>query len=41
MSAFSQKRTFALIEIDGKPPEELVRKIAALGSVTQVVPMTF
>jgi len=31
----------ALIEIDGKPADELVRKIAALESVTQAIPMTF
>ena len=31
----------ALIEIDGKPADELVRKIAALESVTQAIPWTF
>ncbi|MCH7832578.1 MAG: ACT domain-containing protein, partial [Proteobacteria bacterium] len=31
----------ALIEIDGKPADELVRKIAALESVTTAIPMTF
>jgi D-3-phosphoglycerate dehydrogenase len=31
----------ALIEIDGKPAEELVHKIAALESVNQAIPMTF
>ena len=31
----------ALIEIDGRPADELVRKIAALDSVTPAIPMTF
>ena len=31
----------ALIEIDGRPADELVRKIAALDSVTTAIPMTF
>ena len=33
--------TSGSIEIDGKPADELVRKIAALESVTQAIPMTF
>ena len=33
--------SISLIEIDGKPADELVRKIAALESVTQAIPMTF